>query len=430
MRARALFVVSGVLAGVSAAASPSAFAQSWSVQGGVIARGEYNDNYFFTESNRQSAFTGSLTPFVAASRSTETSDVTAVVAVGANKVWSISPSTDYLSGRASIEGSWRDARSAWTAGASFIRAPSLETTFSNDAVLGLAYTNALTAAVDYEYELTENWALGANGGAYHNRYDSVIGSEAFSENRGYSVAGTAAYAHSERTRFDFALAYLHDDSATSRSDSATATIGVVHELSPQLIVSLSAGGFWIDTTVDAQAFPSAASGRANGGLYGGHVAYDFSELGRITVAVGETLSPSGNGVLNKNDNAVLALTYRLTERATGRLGASFTRTTFPQATTASNDYDLYQAEVGFTYRLAERWTLEAGYRFATAHYSGNVGEPRSNVAFASIAYNWPGTSFTSWASSVSENRIEPGARPLILRESPTEGAPFDRFPIP
>ena len=62
-------------------------AQAWSVQSGVAARVEYNDNYFFTANNAQSAFTASVTPFVTAARRTETSDVTALLAVGANKVW-------------------------------------------------------------------------------------------------------------------------------------------------------------------------------------------------------------------------------------------------------------------------------------------------------------------------------------------------------
>jgi hypothetical protein len=99
---------------VAAAATvvPSlAAAQEWSVQSGATARTEYNDNYFFTPIDKQSAFTGTVTPFVTAARRTEATDVTALVAVGANKVWGVSPSTDYLSGRFGLDGSPREARS-------------------------------------------------------------------------------------------------------------------------------------------------------------------------------------------------------------------------------------------------------------------------------------------------------------------------------
>ena len=71
-----------------AALVPSvAAAQAWSVQSGVAARGEYNDNYFLTPTNQQSAFTASVSPFVTAARRTETTDVTALLAVGLNRVW-------------------------------------------------------------------------------------------------------------------------------------------------------------------------------------------------------------------------------------------------------------------------------------------------------------------------------------------------------
>ena len=66
--------------------------ETWSVQSGFAARGQYTDNYFFTPNNQQSAFTASVSPFVTAARRTEGSDVTALLAVGANKVWLWDPS--------------------------------------------------------------------------------------------------------------------------------------------------------------------------------------------------------------------------------------------------------------------------------------------------------------------------------------------------
>ena len=90
-----------------------AAAQAWSIQSGATARGEFNDNYFFTSTNRQSAFTASVSPFVTAARRTETTDVTAVLAVGLNQVWGPSPTTDYVSGLLGLNGAVNDERSKW-----------------------------------------------------------------------------------------------------------------------------------------------------------------------------------------------------------------------------------------------------------------------------------------------------------------------------
>ena len=46
--------------GLAAIVPSVAVAQAWLVQSGATARGEFNDNYFFTSTNRQSAFTASV----------------------------------------------------------------------------------------------------------------------------------------------------------------------------------------------------------------------------------------------------------------------------------------------------------------------------------------------------------------------------------
>ena len=184
-----------VLVTAAAAVAPAfANAQAWSIQSGFAARGEYTDNYFFTPSGQQqSAFTATVSPFVTAARRTETSDVTALLAVGANKVWLWGPSetTDYLSGRLGLNGSLRDDRSTWTGNVSFSRAPRLQNEVTETGtVLGLANTNAASVNGGYTYELTERWSLGSTAGGFGNRYQSVQGSgSSLQNNQGYYAGG-------------------------------------------------------------------------------------------------------------------------------------------------------------------------------------------------------------------------------------------------
>ena len=180
-------------------------------------------------------------------------------------------------------------------------------------------------------------------------------------------------------------------------------------------------------------------------MYGGSITYDFSEQTRLDASLGENLVPSSSGVLTKNDSVNASLIHQFSDTLTGRLGASYTRSIFPGALSEFNNSS-YSGEIGATYRLAERWILETGYRYTGAQYSGNALEPRSNFVFLSVAYNWPGASFTSWVGTRPDMQGLPGAGPLSLPVRPvdTQGptsapappagsparSPFDQLSIP
>jgi hypothetical protein len=452
---------------VAAVAASLAGAQDWSVQSGATARVEYNDNYFFTSNATpstssgsttpvapQSAITGSITPFVTAARRTEASEVTALVAVGANKVWSISPNVDYLSGRFALDGAVRDARSTLTGDASFVRSASLQNASGlAGTTLVLAYTNAASIFGSYTYALTERWSLGATAGAYSNTYSSVdtATATALSNNHGYNANGNVGFAYSDRTQFAFTAAYSDYISNLTHADAVTTTIGIVHQFSPQLTISASVGGFWSDTKVVQSDVPAAGSRvRDDGPLYGGSVSYAFSERTQFGVNLSENLVPSGSGALSKNEVAGAWLTHQFSDRLTGRLGANYTRTIVPVTISSSATNNYYAGEAGISYLLAERWKLDAGYRYARARYEqiagqAETGQPRSNVVFVTISYNWPGASSTNWVGQPPNVQGSPGAGavPLPVRSqpftpppgTPAEGAPsettpFDRFTIP
>jgi hypothetical protein len=435
-----------VVATAATVVASNAVAQEWSVQSGGTARIEYNDNYFFTSVDTQSGLTGSITPFVTAARRTETSDVTALVAVGANKVWGLSSNVDYVSGSFVLNGSLREARSTWSGNASFVRSPSLqnETTQTGTALV-LAFTNAASVTGTYGYALTERWSLGATASAYSNTYSGVDNGTTLSNNHGCYVSGNADYAYSDRTKFTFATGYSNYISDVTHSNELTATVGVVHQFSPQLTLSASVGGFWTSTNVVQPDLPATGSRvRENGELYGGNIGYAISEQTQFAATVSENLTPSGSGTLNKNETATASLTHQFSDRLTGRLGASYTRTKFPVTVSSSSTDNYWSGEIGFSYLLAERWKLDAGYRYAGAQYGQTVGEPKSNVVFVSIAYNWPGASFTDWVGLRPSVQGLPGAGVVPLPErspgsaapgtspgAPSSGvSPFDPFWIP
>jgi len=451
-----------IMVAASELVAPPAIAQQWSVYSGAGGRIEYNDNYFFTApgqpvpgnpaatAEKESAFTLALTPFVAAARRTEVSEVTALLAIGANKVWGISPTEEFLSGRFALDGTLREDRATWSGRTSYARSSSLEQAVRDgDIVLARTYTDAAVLEGSYNYQLTDRWTIGASVGGYANWYDSVEGTDAQNDDWGYNVGGNLGYVYSDQTRLNYTLGYTYYASDITRSNVLTTTLGVVHRFSPQLTVSGSAGGFWSDTTARqnllGQGTPiGAGEDRDDSGtFFGGGVAYALSESTTFDARASQGLAPSGTGTISKSTNASVALAHRFSERLSGRVGAGYVQTKYPVALDSSADDETITAGAGVSYRLAELWMLEAGYQYTRTRYSqGSLGDPSSNVVFVSIAHNWPGASFTGWVGNPVETQGLPGAGALSLPErpsgipgtsspaAPSESLPFDQFTLP
>lgn len=420
-----------LVAAVSLMTSPVALAQQWAVYSGAAGRVEYNDNYFFTApvqnatgpsaQNPESAFVFSAIPFVAAARRTEVSEVTALLSLGYNKVWGISPTEDYWSGSLALNGILREERATWGGNAAYLRSPQLQNAVVGDEVVLIrTYTDTATLGGSYTYAISDQWSAEASVGALANRYDSVEGFGSQSDDAGYNIGGKFDYRLSEATRVAFTLGYSYYSSDVTRSHAVTTTVGAVHRFSPQLSASLSAGGFWLETTAEEN-LPGAAvpvvSGEKrndNGTFFGGNLGYEYSEDTRFDLAFSQGLSPTGVGVISKSTNAWATLSHRFSDRLTGRLGGSYARTTYPVALDDGYRENTINAQAGISYRLAEQWKLDVGYQYTRSQYSQTSSEPSSNVFFIGLGYNWPGSTFSDWIGSAGSTAALPGAGPLAL----------------
>jgi opacity protein-like surface antigen len=169
-------------------------------------------------------------------------------------------------------------------------------------------------------------------------------------------------------------------------------------------------------------------------LYGGRIEYTASERTRFFGSLSEGLTPSGTGTITRSDSAGASLSHQFSDRLTGRLGVTYTRTKAPDGLTNVFTTKDYRGEIGVSYLLMERWRLDAGYRYSRSQYSQDPLEPKSNVAFLNIGYNWPGTSATDWIGRRSDSQGYPAAGPMSLpdRSQPAspEGSPCDRYSVP
>ncbi|MCK7500975.1 MAG: Wzz/FepE/Etk N-terminal domain-containing protein [Comamonadaceae bacterium] len=171
------------------------------------------------------------------------SDVTALLAIGANKVWGISPSEEYLSGRvrAGRETSGRNARSGRAGRPTPARRRSSRRSATRKSCSRGPIRTRHCWRARYNYELTDRWTIGATVGGYANWYDSVEGLDTQSDDWGYNVTGNLGYAYSDKTRLTYTLGYTYYASDITRSNVLATTLGVVHQFSPQLTV-LGLGG--------------------------------------------------------------------------------------------------------------------------------------------------------------------------------------------
>jgi long-subunit fatty acid transport protein len=281
------------------------------------------------------------------------------------------------------------------------------------------------------------------------------------DNRGYIAGGTLDYRYSEQTGFRGTAMFSHYSSDLTRSDAITTTLGVVHQVSPQLTLSAAVAGYWSDieakqTALACPAAPflcsvglvpqvviaSGADRRDSGPLYGGGISYAISEASQLSATVTQSLVPGSTGSIARSSEATASFSHGFSDRLTGRVGFGYGRTRYPTALSGWFANDYYLGEVGASYRLAEHWTLEAGYRYARAEYADDPSRPASNVAFITIAYNWAAGSFTDWVGTRVGVDPRLGAGPIPLPErrpppargqspgGPRESLPFGTFTIP
>jgi hypothetical protein len=430
-------------------ATSGARAQGWSLEGGGLARGEYTDNYFFTADERESALTASLAPFLSAVRRTEASEFAALVAPGVNKVWGSSSDAGFLTGRLAVSASLRGDDAVWSGSASLARDRSLQ---SQDTAAGIVFavTARTSTAVDgtYSAELTERWTAAATLSGYANRYEAVESGTSLQDNSGYTARVRTAYAYSDRTQVTLSSAASHFNSDVSRGKALSATLGIARQWSPQLLASATLGGYlsWIDavecaatTCAGATAAPldRGARGRHGGLLYGANLTGSLSERSRVSAGFTSDLSPSSSGTLVRTHSAGISLSRDLSERASGRIGA---RTVLDRSLDRASRGSYYAMDASATYRLGERWALDAGYTYARARYSQRQGDPRSNAVFVSIGYNWAGVSLadrrgTFWDTGALSGTPSPfappgSASPITPLGSPSAITPPGSAPAP
>ena len=190
---------------------------------------------------------------------------------------------------------------------------------------------------------------------------------------------------------------------------------------------------------DADRLPAKAATTADT-FFGGSIAYAFSESTQLDVRASQGLAPSGTGTISKSTSAAWRLSHRFSDQLVRPAWAQATRgRPTPPALDDSADDKTITAGAGLSYRLAERWMLDAGYQYTRTRYFAGFGrsELEHRVRQHCLQLAWrlvhgvggqprgdagPAGRRASFASRC--RRARPGAPSAI---TPPESLPFDRL---
>jgi hypothetical protein len=457
LTARPTRLASRLAATVAAAAAllPGlAGAQQWGFNYGGSARTEYTDNYQLRPINTFSATTLTVSPFVTGFRRTETSQLNLLAGIGYNYVLASGggDNTDYWSGRLNLNGSTVVERSNYGFNVGVSRDQTIRTeAIQTGIVFGTPSTRtAVTAGANYGYQLTERWNAGANASVFSNSFGNVQGTTAntgLNDNTGYGFGGNLGYAWSNRTQVTLAANYSHFASDITDSDSISTTLAATHQYSDRLTVSGYGGYFWskIKSTQNFVVCPTTpifcqlgfvpfvpvALGTerdSTGTLFGGSVNYRITEKTSFNFNASQNLTPSGTGVVTKATAMTAGLSHAFSERMRGGLSAGWTRSTVPGFDNNVNQRStFYSYGANVSYDLAERWLLDVGVRRQETDNRGVSAN--GNVIFVSIAYNWPGQSFSDWTGGFGGFPVPAAAPTAGIPPAVVPGQPMGA-PVP
>jgi hypothetical protein len=450
------------LAAIAAAAPALAGAQEWGWKVGGTARAEYTDNYGLSAFNEQSATTLSVAPFVVGYRRTETSQINLLAGIGYNYVIGLDQGNgDYWSGRLLLDGSTVVERSNYGFNVGIVRDTTLRTeTQQTGTVFGPDnIRTGITGGVNYGYQLTERWNVGAFASAFSNDYSQynfvATPNSALQDNTGWNVGGNASYALTQRTQLTGTVSYGQYSSNITDNSNISATLAVSHQFSEKLTASAYGGYFWSDseTTQNVLVCPTnpifcqlgfvpfvpvsvGTQRNSTGTLFGGSINYQISERTSFSASVAQNLAPSGTGVVQKTTPFTTALFHSFNDRLSGRVGASWTESTVPGLDTSSFKNTYWSVGANVSYKLTEAWLLDAGIRHDNSDQRGLSAD--GNTLYVQIAYNWPGQSINDWQGfgAFSLPSAAPGAGtppvlvpglpmapPVPVPQSAGEGAP-------
>lgn len=128
---------------------------------------------------------------------------------------------------------------------------------------------------------------------------------------------------------------------------------------------------------------------STGMVYDASLTREF-ETGSLSLSGSQSVTPSSTGTDAEKTVFSLYGTYKMSDKLSAGLAASFYQSSTVGGVTTRADYDRYRIGPSLTWRLDEDLTLNTGYNYTRVKDGAIRTQTRdSNAVFMSIGYTWP-----------------------------------------
>lgn len=383
--------------------SPFAFSAEYIIGASFSPTLLYDDNVELREPEESDFYTR-VSPTLEFSRAQENSTISFDLGYRIERYASLSR-LDREDPFANFSSSYLTERSTYGLTANYSQNAQRDIADEDTGVFGSnATVTSRSIAPSYQYQLSAKDFVYTNL-AYSERTYSSSGSDIsgfnnFSDNETISYSGGWNRNFTERLSGGVALTYVtyeaESDITQSEYDSYNISLTGSYALTEKWSVD---GSFGYRTTDSENTFGNglASSDTSSGTLFDFSVIY-LGEVNRLTLAISRSLSPSGEGVVNEQDQIALNWNRDLSERLSFSLDTTYQESTsVDQFSSIDREYLTIAPSVNW--QLREKLSLDFGYRYRRQSGTvfgnfSNSDDIDSNMLYLTINYNWDGIRFS------------------------------------
>jgi hypothetical protein len=382
-------------------------AAEWSVLPSVALRASYNDNFTLSPGAHSSVSGLIISPDVKFSGETETLKVTGGLNLSFNRYFGEEGlnTNDY---DLSLRSTYRAERDLLGLNIDAIRDSTLVSELETTGVV-LAYRqrNLQTVNPSWSRALTEATSIRASYNFTNVHYDDTAGTSLI-DYRDQSVSVGLQTSFDERNVANVAAYYDRFETDPSQFKATTYGIqgGYDYAFSETLHGSLTVGNRWTQSVSTSQALVCDGpiilgicfgtvtqvtfAQKANSSGYTLKAILEKrSETDTVNGSLSRDIYPSGVGSLVETDRVQVTWTKQWSPTLSASISGAAYESRYIGGVVTRSDSRYYRVDPRVSWRLAEGWMLDVGYRYARQKYDTQPVAASGNLIYVNMSYAWP-----------------------------------------
>ena len=382
-------------------------AQSWTLQRSVEASLESNDNYILSVTPGKRVNTLSLSGNFGAARQTESSATRVDLGLTGVKASGVE-GQDRVDGRLNLGQTFAAPLDSFSLGLNAAQDETFNTTrTTSDISLGRGRRRSGAASAGWSHSFTERFNASLQGSASRTTYAQELLDASNFQNTGLSGSLQYRLSETDSLSLQFGASRFRTLNDTTRSSTVDASVGWTRALSELGSASFSIGRSSTDSTslqpvlACPLQFSLCAAGlvpfivvQRSGDTSRSSLQFSASyrqrldEVSDLSFSASRQQSPSGVGVVVRNESVSASFSQAFTPELSGSLGYTEGRTVF-EGVDAGPKPRTQNLNVGLTRALAPQLSVSGGYRLSRSSEARSGSTAKANIVNAVLKYEWP-----------------------------------------